>query len=424
MSIQPPRGTQDLLPPLSQRFEAHERLGLELFERAGYRRIITPMLEDTSLFVRGVGEGSDIVGKEMYTFEDRSGNSLTLRPEGTAPVMRSIISNSLWNEGLPIKLWYSAAMFRYDRPQKGRYRQHHQLGVEVVGTDDPAVDAEVVWLGAELLRLAGIGDLTLLLNSIGDPRHEGCRTGYAPELRAFLQEHRDELDEDCKRRMDTNPLRAFDCRVPRDQEILADAPTIDRFLCDACVEHFEAVQGYLKDAGVAFTIAPRLVRGLDYYSRTTFEFQTGLLDAAESTVCGGGRYDPLSEMIGGPDLAGIGFGSGVERVLLAQDAAGVVARTPAPLTCFVLPLGGADRSAAVRLVASLRSAGVPADLAYGDRSLKAHLKHADRLGARYAALLGPKELEAGITTMRDMSTGEQTEVAIDRVPGWLQERHR
>ncbi|HEX9712715.1 MAG TPA: histidine--tRNA ligase [Actinomycetota bacterium] len=412
--MKPPRGTQDLLPPFSQRFQIHERTGGELFERAGYRRIITPMFEDTTLFVRGVGEGSDIVNKEMYTFTDRSDNSLTLRPEGTAPVIRAIISHSLWEEGLPIKLWYSAAMFRYDRPQKGRYRQHHQLGIEVVGSDDPAVDAEVLWIGREMLRNAGITDATLLLNSIGDPRHEGCRTEYGPELRAFLEQHRDELDGDCRRRMDTNPLRVFDCKVPRDQEILAKAPTIDGFLCAACSEHFETVQGYLKDLQVPFTLEPRLVRGLDYYTRTTFEFQTSMLEAAQNTVCGGGRYDLLSQQLGGPDLPGIGFGSGIERVLLAQEAAGTGVASGL-LDCFIIPVSGGQVSAALTLAASMRSTGTRVDLAVGERSVKAHMKHANRLGARYAVIIGPDEQARDEVTLKDMTTGEQRAVARDQV---------
>ncbi|MGH2830664.1 MAG: ATP phosphoribosyltransferase regulatory subunit, partial [Actinomycetota bacterium] len=226
-----PRGTRDLVPPLGERFQIHEQRSGELFERAGYRRIITPMFEDTSLFVRGVGEGSDIVNKEMYTFTDRSGNSLTLRPEGTAPVIRAVVTNHLADQGVPVKLWYSAAMFRYDRPQKGRYRQHHQVGIEAIGTEDPAVDAEVIALGRRMLEQAGVTDAPLLLNSIG---HVGCRAGYMPRLREFLERNRERLDDDCRRRMDTNPLRVFDCKNEDDQKILADAPTIDQDLCVDC----------------------------------------------------------------------------------------------------------------------------------------------------------------------------------------------
>jgi histidyl-tRNA synthetase len=418
MSIERPRGTQDILPPASERFQAHERLGAQIFERAGYRRIITPMFEDTSLFLRGVGEGSDIVSKEMYEFKDRSENSLTLRPEGTAPVMRAIVSNKLWDEGLPIKLWYSAAMFRYDRPQKGRYRQHHQLGVEAVGSEDPAIDAEVIGVGAQMLERAGVTSTTLLLNSIG---HAGCRAQYMPALSQFLGAHREELDDDCRRRMDTNPLRVFDCKNPADQRLLDDAPQISDFLCDDCRAHFEAVQGYLKDAGIAYELAPRLVRGLDYYTRTTFEFQTPLLDAAQSTVCAGGRYDGLVEQIGGPALPGIGFGSGIERVLLAAEAAGAIVEAT-PLTLFVVPIVADARGVGVALTNAVRAAGLSADFAYVERGLKGQLKQANRLGARFTALIGEKELANGVATVRDMTSGEQAEIPTADVPRWLQER--
>ncbi|MFN2613285.1 MAG: histidine--tRNA ligase, partial [Actinomycetota bacterium] len=366
---------------------------------------ITPMFEDTSLFIRGVGEGSDIVSKEMYTFTDRSDNSLTLRPEGTAPVMRALLSNNLHEQGLPVKLWYSAAMFRYDRPQKGRYRQHHQLGLEAIGTEDPAVDAEVIWLGARLLASAGLPETPLFLNSIG---HSGCRGPYVEALRTWLQERRDRLDDDCKRRMDTNPLRVFDCKVPEDRAILADAPTIERFLCDDCRAHFETVQGYLKDAGISYTIEPRLVRGLDYYTRTTFEFQTPYLESQQNTVCGGGRYDGLSELIGGPRLPGIGFGSGIERVLLAAEEAG--ASTAARgLDAYVIAVGDDERADAWSIVRDLRAEGVYADLAPAERGLKAAFKHANRLGARFAVVIGPDERARAVVTLRDMGSGEQRE---------------
>ncbi|MGZ4207159.1 MAG: histidine--tRNA ligase [Actinomycetota bacterium] len=415
-----PRGTQDFLPPASERFAAIEQLGAEIFERAGYGRVVSPMFEDTDLFVRGVGEATDIVNKEMYTFSDRSGNSLTLRPEGTAPVMRAIVTHHLWDKGLPIKLYYDAAMFRYERPQRGRFRQHHQLGIEAVGSEDPALDAEVIAVGWELLQRAGIGTVSLLLNSMG---HPGCRKDYMPALRAFLEQHRDELDADCKRRMVQNPLRVFDCKVPADQAILKDAPALGDFLCEDCRAHLAAVQGFLADAGIKYEAAPRLVRGFDYYTRTTFEYQSGALEAAQNAVGGGGRYDGLVEEIGGPALPGIGFGLGIERILLAQEAAGN-APTPKTLTCFVIPLEAEGRTDAVRLTAAVRAAGVSADMAYVERGLKTQLKHADRIGARFAAMLGANERAGGFATLRDMTSGEQHEVQLADVPGWLEARAR
>ena len=414
---QPPRGTRDLLPPQSERLAAIERDAAEIFARAGYRRIITPEFEATEIFTRGIGEATDIVSKEMYTFDDRSGNSLTLRPEGTAPVMRAIVTHRLHEGPLPVKLFYAAPMFRYERPQKGRYRQHFQLGIEAVGAEDPALDAEVIETGLRVLRAAGAGEMTLLLNSMGHPAEE-CRGRYLPALKAFLEAHREELDEDCHRRMETNPLRVFDCKVPRDQQILADAPTIEQFLCDACREHIDAVKGYLKDAGISFTPAPRLVRGFDYYTRTTFEYQSSALDAAQNALGGGGRYDGLVEQLGGPRLPGIGFGLGVDRILHAQEAAST-APPALTLDVYVVPVSVEEHDLAVRVVRAVRDAGMAADMPYADRALKAHLKAADKLGARFAALIGAAEREAGIVTLREMSSGEQTPVAIDDVASHL-----
>ncbi|MBI4729890.1 MAG: histidine--tRNA ligase [Acidobacteria bacterium] len=414
----PPRGTRDLLPPESARFAALERLAADAFEGAGYLRVVTPVFEATELFVRGVGESTDVVRKEMYTFPDRSGNSLTLRPEGTAPVVRALVTHSLDKRGVPVKLYYSAPMFRYERAQKGRYRQHHQLGIEAIGCDDPALDAEVVEVGWEVLRRAGVGPVTLLLNSMGHLGEE-CRGSYLPALREFLAGQRDRLDPDCRRRADENPLRVFDCKVPQDQAILAGAPALDAFLCSECREHFAAVRGFLGDAGIPFEVAPRLVRGFDYYTRTTFEYRSGALDWAQNALGGGGRYDGLVERLGGPALGGIGFGLGVERILLAAEAAGGAPQAPR-LDCFAIPLG--ELVAAVRLVRSVRAAGFSADLAYGERSLKAALRHASRLGARYAAIVGAAEREAGAATLRNMDSGEQDQVAIEEVARWLSER--
>ena len=414
---QPPRGTRDLLPPQSERLAAIERDAAEIFALAGYRRIITPEFEATEIFTRGLGDATDVVTKEMYTFDDRSGNSLTLRPEGTAPVMRAIVTHRLADGPLPVKLFYAAPMFRYERPQKGRYRQHFQLGIEAVGAEDPALDAEVIETGLRVLRAARTGEVTLLLNSMGHPSDD-CRGRYLPALKAFLETHRDELDEDCHRRMEVNPLRVFDCKVPRDQAILAEAPTIEQFLCDACREHIDAVKGYLKDAGVSFTPAPRLVRGFDYYTRTTFEYQSGALDAAQNALGGGGRYDGLVEQLGGPRLPGIGFGLGVDRILHAQEAAATAADA-LTLDVYVVPVSAEEHDLAVRVVRAVRDAGLSADMPYAERGLKAHLKAADKLGARYAALIGAAEREAGTVTLREMTSGEQTSVPIETVAGHL-----
>ena len=419
---QPPRGTRDLLPPLSERFAALEHDASGIFERAGYRRIVTPEFEATEIFTRGIGEATDIVTKEMYTFEDRSGNSLTLRPEGTAPVMRAIVTHRLYDAALPVKLYYAAPMFRYERPQKGRFRQHFQLGIEAVGSEDPALDAEVVEIGLTLVRAAGAGEVTTLLNSMGHPAEE-CRGRYLPALKEFLSQHREELDADCKRRMETNPLRVFDCKVEADQKILANAPTIEQFLCDDCRVHLDEVKRHLKDAGISFSPAPRLVRGFDYYTRTTFEYQSSALDAAQNALGGGGRYDGLAEELGGPRLPGIGFGLGVDRILLAQEAAGA-APEGARLDCYVVPLSEGERDVAVSLVRALRDAGLAADMPYAVRALKGNLKAADKLRARFAALIGEKEREAGAVTLREMTSGEQETVPLDAVAVRLGKRLR
>jgi histidyl-tRNA synthetase len=417
---QPPRGTRDLLPPHSERLAALERAAAAIFESAGYRRIVTPEFEATEIFTRGLGEATDTVAKEMYTFTDRSGNSLTLRPEGTAPVMRAIVTHRLYDALLPVKLYYAAPMFRYERPQKGRFRQHFQLGIEAVGSEDPALDAEVIEIGWRVLRAAGAGRVTLLLNSMGH-FSDDCRGRYLPALVRFLAEHREELDADCKRRMETNPLRVFDCKVPADQAILAGAPALSEFLCDDCRAHLEAVKTHLDDARVAHVAAPRLVRGFDYYTRTTFEYQSEALEAAQNALGGGGRYDGLVEQLGGPRLPGIGFGLGADRILLAQEAAGA-APEGVRLDCFVIPLTAAERALAQRLVRVLRGGGLNADMPYVDRALKGNLKAADRSGARFAALIGEKEREAGLVTLRDMTTGDQTEVDLDEVATSLKER--
>lgn len=409
--LKPPRGTRDILPPESERFAAVERAAADIFERAGYRRIITPMFEDTGIFERSIGEATDIVTKEMYTFTDRSGNSLTLRPEGTAPVMRAIVSNALWQQGLPIKLYYSAAMFRYERPQKGRFRQHHQLGIEAVGAEDPALDAEVIEVGWQALQAAGVGEATLLLNSMGHPE---CRAGYLPALREFLAAHRDGLDADCKRRMESNPLRVFDCKVPQDQAILTDAPMLEQFLCDACREHFVAVQQHLRDAGLSFQSAPRLVRGFDYYTRTTFEYQSAALEAAQNALGGGGRYDGLMEQLGGPALPGIGFGLGVDRMLLAQEEAKTIVQAFA-LVSYVIPLTHEEYQLAARVAKRLREKG-NTEVEFSQRKLSDALARASKKGARTAVIIGPSERDGGFATLKDLTTGDQHSVPLDDLP--------
>jgi histidyl-tRNA synthetase len=406
--LQPPRGTHDYLPPDSERFVLLERLADEIFGAAGYGRIITPMFEDSALFDRGIGEANDVVTKETYRFEDRGGNDLTLRPEGTAPVMRAIVSNHMWDSGLPIKVRYAAAMFRYERPQKGRVRQHHQVGLEAVGSEAPALDAEVVSLCHEFLARAEIGEVTLLLNSMG---HDECRTAYKQAFVEALTPLKGQLSEDSQRRLEQNPLRIWDSKDPADREALAGAPRLPDHLCQPCAEHLAAVRGYLDAFGISYELSPGLVRGFDYYTRTTFEFQSQTLDSAQNAVGGGGRYDGLVEAIGGPSLPGIGFGIGLERVLLAQEAAGN-AQASFPVDCFVVGLRDEDIPIALGFARQIRAAGLSSDVAYSTRGLKAQMKHADRIGARTVALIGADEAAAGAVTLRDMTSGEQQTIPI------------
>ena len=410
----PPRGTQDLLPPTSEQVEAASEAAARLASSFGFRRVETPAFEHTDLFVRGVGETSDVVTKEMYTFEDKGGRSLTLRPEGTAPVMRAYlnVSQSL---PLPFKAYYVVPMFRHERPQAGRMRQHTQFGVEIIGTPAPEADVEVIALGDRFLRGRGLGRFELHLNSIGDDR---CRPAYREALHAFLAARADRLCDEHRERWQLNPLRVLDCKRPECREATEDAPRTVDHLCEECADHFAGVQRALSDEGIAFTLDHRLVRGLDYYTRTAFEFVSEVLGPTQSTLCGGGRYDGLAEAIGGPPTPGIGFGLGLERVLIAmeQESAPFPEREGG---VFVVAMGDRARREARALVRALRDEGTRAEASYEERPLKAQLKMADRSGARFAAIIGERELEDGMVTMRRLSDGEQETVKASEVASWL-----
>jgi histidyl-tRNA synthetase len=370
-----PRGTHDILPSEQGVWQRVLGEAERLCALYGYRRIATPGFEDTELFIRTSGEGSDVVQKETYTFEDRSGRSLTLRPEATAPICRAYLEHGMHREPQPVKLYTLGPMWRYERPQKGRYREHWQLSVEAIGSDDPAVDAELIQLYDELLRRLGVGDYVLELNSIGDAN---CRPGYIRRLEAWLDEHDGELDEEARAKRRTTPLRVFDVKNERVQSALADAPKIGDSLCDPCREHFEQVRGFLDALGVRYELRPTLVRGLDYYTRTTFEFKDEAI-GAQDTICGGGRYDGLIEEIGGPPTAGIGFGAGVDRLLLSLPDTVV---EPEGIDVFFVAEEGADRKAIAAALAELRRRNISADMDYAGRSVKGQRTQASRLGAR------------------------------------------
>jgi histidyl-tRNA synthetase len=399
--IEAPRGTHDVLPseqPLWQKITGEMERLCALY---GYRRIQTPVFEDVELFQRTSGSGSDIVQKEMYVFEDRSGRKLALRPEGTAPICRAYIEHGMQREPQPVKLYTLASMYRYDKPQRGRYREHWQLSLENVGSEDPATDAEVIQFYDTLLGNLGVARYELQLNSIGDRE---CRPAYLEKLNAWLDEHADALDEDARQKRATSPLRVFDVKTPKVREALKDAPKIGDSLCDACAEHFAQVRAYLDGYGVQYTVVPTLVRGLDYYSRTTWEFVGPDESTQGSTISAGGRYDYLIEEIGGPATPGVGFGAGLERLVLALELEGVTAEPPA-LDVF-LAVDGGSRADALSLLAELRARGIAADTDYAARSLKGQLTQSQRSGARTTVIFRAD----GITLRR---RGEQ-DVAVQR----------
>jgi histidyl-tRNA synthetase len=382
VKFEAPRGTHDILPsdqPVWQRVSGEAERLCALY---GYRKIVTPGFEDTDLFIRTSGEGSDVVQKETYTFEDRGGRSLTLRPEATAPICRAYLEHGMHREPQPVKLYTLGPMWRYERPQKGRYREHWQLSVEAIGSDDPAVDAELIQLYDDLLRRLGVGDYVLQLNSIGDAN---CRPAYVRELEAWLDEHEAELDDEARAKRATTPLRVFDVKSERVQAVLADAPKIGDALCDACREHFEQVRGFLDALGVRYELTPTLVRGLDYYTRTTFEFRDEAI-GAQDTICGGGRYDGLIEAIGGPPTPGIGFGAGIERLRLSLPETETEAEG---IDVFFVADEGADRTAIAAALAELRRRDISAAMDYAGRSVKGQWTQASRLGARRVEVVEP-----------------------------------
>jgi histidyl-tRNA synthetase len=384
-TFEAPRGTHDILPAEQPLWRLVTGEVERLCSLYGYRPVQTPVFEDTALFQRTSGAGSDIVHKEMYTFEDKSGRSLTLRPEATAPIARAYLEHGLHREGQPVKLFTLGPMYRYTAPQRGNFREFWQLSVEAIGSDDPALDAEVIQVYDELLARLGVTDYELQLNSIGD---ENCRPQYLERLTAWLDEHDDALDDEARQKRATSPLRVFDVKNERVLAALADAPKIGDSLCDECREHFAQVQAHLENYAIEFTLVPTLVRGLDYYTRTAFEFVDEAI-GAKSSICGGGRYDGLIEEIGGKPTPGIGFGAGIERLLLSLEAAGVTAE-PEGVDVFVLLLESGHKPRALPLVAELRRAGLSADLDYAGRSLKGQVTHASRLGAKAVVEWGPE----------------------------------
>ncbi|MED1421439.1 histidine--tRNA ligase [Bacillus smithii] len=414
MMIQIPRGTQDILPGTVEKWQWIEQTAKEVCRTYNYSEIRTPIFEHTELFQRGVGDTTDIVQKEMYTFEDRGGRSLTLRPEGTASVVRSYVENKMYGDpNQPVKLFYTGPMFRYERPQAGRFRQFVQFGVEAIGSEDPAIDAEVISIVMTIFKKLGLKNIQLVINSLGDKE---SRLAHREALIQHFKPRIGEFCADCQNRLDKNPLRILDCKKDRDHELMKTAPSILDYLTEPSRKFFDKVQFYLKELGIEFIVDPTLVRGLDYYHHTAFEVMSNAEGfGAITTLCGGGRYNGLVQDLGGPEMPGIGFAFSIERLLQALEAEKVELPVERGLDCFLVSLGEEAKDYSVKLLQELRHAGIRADKDYQDRKMKAQLKQADRLGARFAAILGEDELKKQVVVLKQMETGEQREVPIDRL---------
>lgn len=403
------KGTQDFLPSDIYKYQFIEQTVREIAEKFGFREIRTPVFEHTELFQRGVGETTDVVQKEMYTFDDKGGRSITLRPEGTAGVARAFLEHGLFNDALPQKFCYLTNCYRYEKPQAGRWREFQQFGVEVMGAASPAADAEIISLANEIFGFLGVQDIRLELNSIGCPT---CRKQYHAALRDYFSAHVDDLCGTCRERLEKNPMRLLDCKVPTCREIGKDAPAILDYLCPDCADHFDKVKRYLDAMEIPYTVNPRIVRGLDYYTRTVFEFVADTI-GAQGTVCGGGRYDGLIEELGGPHTPSLGFGMGTGRLLMLLESQGIELPAPSGCELYLAPMGEAASYRAAALTADLRANGIHAQTDVVGRSLKAQMKYADKIGAKFTLVLGDNELAEGKANLKDMDTGETTSVALD-----------
>ncbi|MGE6629114.1 histidine--tRNA ligase [Bacillus sp. NPDC077027] len=414
MSFNIPRGTQDILPGESERWQYIEQIARETCAVYQYHEIRTPIFEHTELFARGVGESTDIVQKEMYTFEDKKGRSITLRPEGTASTVRSYVENKLFaNPAQPTKLYYIGPMFRYERPQTGRYRQFYQFGIEAIGSKDPAIDAEVISLAMSVYQQAGLSNLKLVINSLGD---QESRADYREALIKHFEPRIDEFCHDCNVRLNQNPLRILDCKKDRDHELMTTAPSIQDYLNEESRTYFEKVKQYLTDAGIEFVVDPNLVRGLDYYNHTAFEIMSNAEGfGAITTLAGGGRYDGLVEGIGGPESPGIGFAMSIERFLAAIDAEKIELPVKDGIALYIATLGDRAKDYSVSLLNRLRQEGISSEIDYTGKKLKGQFKSADRLKAKFIAVLGDDELDQNVINVKDATTGEQIEVKLDEL---------
>ena len=410
MAYKAPKGTKDVLPEESYRWQYLERTIRAVVKKYGLLEARTPCIEHTELFLRGVGDTTDIVQKEMYTFTDKGDRSITLKPEGTAGAVRMFVENGLFSEAQPTKMYYLyCPVFRYERPQAGRLREHHQFGVEIFGSPSPAADAEVILIASDIFETLGCSDLTIKLNSIGCPK---CRNRYQQALKAYLESRYDDLCETCKTRFETNPLRILDCKVDTCKEIVKDAPHTMDYVCDECRAHMDELMRLLDLAGIRYEIDPMLVRGLDYYTKTVFEIVSGM-PGAQGTLCGGGRYDGLIKELGGPEMPAVGFGLGMERLLLIMDQLGVVIKKPVRYDVMLIGLGKEAKDRCYVLAKELRARGVSVDFDLMDRSVKAQMKYADKIGALYTLVIGEEELNEGAANLKSMMNGGSILVKLD-----------
>lgn len=415
MLTKAPKGTRDVLPQEAYKWHFIEDTIREITQAFGYREIRTPVFEHTELFQRGVGETTDIVQKEMYTFQDKGNRSITLKPEGTAGATRAYIEHKLYADAQPVKMYYVTPCYRYERPQAGRMREFHQFGVEVFGAAQASIDVEIISLAMNLFQRLGIQDLSVSINSIGCPQ---CRPVYHQVLRTYLADHIDELCGTCKDRYEANPLRILDCKVESCQPVIKGAPHMIDHLCEECSDHFEDTKRFLEAAGFNYKIDPMIVRGLDYYTKTVFEIISDSI-GSQSTVCGGGRYDGLVEEVGGPSIPGVGFGLGMERLLLVLESQGIEIPQPGACDVYFATIGEEARVKAFELVQDLREVGISADMDHVGRSLKAQFKYADKLGARFVGTLGDNELASEELQLKEMATGKEETVSFDELREYI-----
>ncbi len=403
------KGTQDTLPSESYKLRFVEQTIADIAGNYGFKEIRTPVFEHTELFCRSVGDTTDVVQKEMYTFDDKGGRSITLRPEGTAGAVRAFLEHGLFNEPLPMKVFYQTSCYRYEKPQAGRLREFHQFGVECFGPESPAADAEVISLANEIFGFLGVEGLELQINSIGCPT---CRAKFQEALKKYFESHKGELCDTCLGRLDRNPMRILDCKSPVCSEIAKGAPKILDFLCDDCKDHFEKLQRYLDAMNIAYTVNPTIVRGLDYYTKTVFEFvSTGI--GAQGTVCGGGRYDGLCEELGGNHIPALGFGLGMERLMLVLESQGIVLPAESKCNVYIAPAGDAASIKAAEIATHLREEGVYALFDVSNRGIKAQMKYANKIGAEFVVVIGDNELQSGVVQLKNMETGDIVEMKLD-----------